>query len=913
MQGPEPTDPEAASSGGDAARFRALFDNGLVAMDLVDGEGRWVDLNGRLCAMLGGTRAELAGRRVEEFTHPEDVERERSLSRRLFAGEGRSYRMEKRLRRVDGGWARVELEATLVVDAGAALRASIFREAGGPSRADEDESRARALMDQSPLAVVVIDPETGRFLEFNEPAHEELGYTRREFAELTAYDVYADAVREALADRIAVVLETGGGRFESSHRTRGGGLRRVSVTSRRITIDGRPCVQSVWREVARLREASPEVARHDALARRVIDTAPLPMGIAELREDDGDVLHLFDNPASCRSFGFEEGSTTGRWARAELGVDPRVLASWIAAYRGCQRLGRAVRFEDGRDREGDRRWLRVVVSHVGTGASGRDRFCYIAEDVTDRKRAEEEILRLNRSLERRAVELQTIFEVLPIGVGIADDPGCLSIRANPALARILRSPADANVSLTAPEPERPKSFRPFRDGRELTTDELPMQVSAKGGVSLRDVEVDVVFEDGRVTHLLEHVEPLFDEQGAPRGCVAAMIDVTERRRAESERERLLQELREADRRKDEFLAMLAHELRNPLAAAGNAAQILQLKEPDDPDVRWCCEVIDRQTRRLSRLLEDLLDVSRITRGKIVLRREVADLRVLVERAVETIRPLIEEKRHVPDVRLPAAPVWVEVDPARVEQIVVNLLANAAKYSEAGRTITIRVAREGADAVARVEDQGVGMTPEVLAKVFDLFSQAETSIDRSQGGLGIGLTIARSLAELLGGSLAARSDGVGRGSAFTLRLPVVDRAGPAADPPPPAADARATPRRIVLVDDNTDAAVALAQLLIRAGHRVETSFDGPSGLEAVARFAPEVVILDIGLPGMDGYEVAGRLRARPGGRDLFLIALTGYGQESDRRRALDAGFDRHMVKPADVDTILEVVASAPRPG
>lgn len=904
MRNPDHEDPSPRDVLEGLPGLGLLFQAGVVGVELVDDGGRRIDANDRLCEILGRPLEDLTGRLVEEATHPEDVEAEAILARRLIEGRLRSYRLEKRIMGGNGRWACVEVES-IRIDGPVPMRVTIVVVRDG--RSEEEGARRRALMEQAPLSVALIDPASGRFVEFNAPAHESLGYTAQEFSALGLQDLYEGGEGEAAAERIASILETGRGRCETGHRTRGGSLVRVIESLRRVEIDGRPFIQAVWQEVAGPGEPAPEKARHEALVRQVLRSAPLPMGIAELREDEADVLHIYDNPAGCRALGREPGTTAGRWSLEELELDRSAQKSWIEAYRASRRLGHAVRFEEWMDGTGDSdgRWLRVVVSYVGPGASGRDRFCYIAEDVTERKHAEEEIRRLNRSLEWKAQELQTVFEVMPIGVGIAEDAECRSIRSNPMLAAMLRAPADANLSKTAPEGVACNTFRIFHEGRELADDQLPMQLSARRGVALRDVEVDVVFEDGTTVNFLEYVAPLFDDQGRPRGCVAAVLDVSERKRAELERERLLQSLREADRRKDEFLAMLAHELRNPLSAAGNAAQILLLKEVEDPDVRWCCDVIDRQTRRLARLLEDLLDVSRITRGKVVLRRETIDLREVVERAVETVRPMIDSKRHRVEVRAPDAPLWVEADPTRLEQIVVNLVGNAAKYSEEGRTIAVDASREGLEAVIRVEDEGVGMAPEVLAKVFDLFAQADSTIDRSQGGLGVGLTIARSLVEMHGGTVSASSDGPGLGSTFAVRLPA---APPPAtvDEPAPVTVPAIVPRRILVVDDNADAAQSLARLLSRGGHHVEMAYDGPSGLRIFGRVRPQVVVLDIGLPGMDGYEVAERLRASPGGTDLLLIALTGYGQEADRRRALAAGFDLHLVKPVDLDVIQEAL-------
>lgn len=888
-------------------RRTPIWRSRLVGLDLVDAEGRWIDVNERLCEILGRSRHDLIGRAVEDFTHPEDAEAERAQVGRLRDEKQSTYRMRKRLIRPDGKWTLVEVESSPVDFGGLARRTTLVHPVAVPPPADET-SQYRALLAQSPIGVVVIDPKAERFLEFNDAACESLGYTRGEFGSLTLGDVYLESDPEAIRRRVSEVLANGRGRFEGVQRTRSGDLRQIAVHSRRIRSGGLVAVQSVWQDVTPPRGLMEVKSRHAALFRQILHSAPLPMGVVELPETDDDVLHVFDNPATCRSFQLAAGATDGLWDGKNLGVPPSTLKAWVSAYRASQRLGRPVHFEDHQEDENGRRWQGVVVMYMGSGAGGRDRFFYVAEDITDRKRSEEEILRLNRSLVRQAAELQAVLDVLPIGVGIAEDPECRSIRGNPTLSAMLRTPVGENVSLSAPDSERPTNFRPYQDGRELKPDELPMQTTARTGVGLRDVEVDVVFEDGREIHLRENVEPLFDEQGETRGCVAVFLDITEQRRAEREREQLLEDLREADRRKDEFLAMLAHELRSPISAASNAAQILCMKAPDSPDLRWCGEVVDRQTRQLSRLLDDLLDVSRIRSGKVTLRREEIDLCAIVERSVETARPLIDSRRHRIELRLPDAPLTVVADPARIEQVLVNLVANAAKYSEDGRTIVVSAVADGDQAVVEVQDQGVGMTPEVLARVFDPFAQAETSIDRSQGGLGVGLTIARSLVRLHGGELTATSDGPGLGSTLTVQLPLAQARTVRQSPKPTSGEGRRVKRRILVVDDNTDAACSLARLLESAGHEVETAFDGPTGLDAAARFQPDAAILDIGLPGMDGYALAGRLRALNPDNRLLLIALTGYGSEQDRRRALAAGFDRHMIKPASVDALLAELTS-----
>jgi CheY-like chemotaxis protein len=371
--------------------------------------------------------------------------------------------------------------------------------------------------------------------------------------------------------------------------------------------------------------------------------------------------------------------------------------------------------------------------------------------------------------------------------------------------------------------------------------------------------------------------------------------------------RLYREIQEDGRRKNEFLAMLAHELRNPLAPIRNAALILQANGVEPAQQQWAAGIVHRQVQQLTRLVDDLLDVSRITRGKIQLHPEPSDVAAVVTRAVEISRPLLDQRKHTLHVCLPPEPVRAVLDPVRVSQVLANLLNNAAKYTEEGGTVCLTAERAGDELVFRVRDTGIGIQPEMLPHVFDMFTQADRSLDRSQGGLGIGLTLVRRLVELHGGRVEAHSAGPQQGSEFVARLPF------RAEAPAPAANGENTspapaPRfRVLVVDDNVDSAESVALLLQTMGQVVQTAYDGATALEAVESFGPDVVLLDIGLPGMDGYEVARELRRR-GLTDVILVALTGYGQQEDQARARAAGFDHHLVKPADVALLPELFAS-----
>ncbi len=403
------------------------------------------------------------------------------------------------------------------------------------------------------------------------------------------------------------------------------------------------------------------------------------------------------------------------------------------------------------------------------------------------------------------------------------------------------------------------------------------------------------------------VDPIV-EDGAEVGSVCIFTEVTLRRRLEDELRRKAADLAEDDRRKDEFLAMLAHELRNPLAPILNAFEVMRIgPEASAEDLASIRMVAERQVRHLARLVDDLLDVSRITSSKIRLRTAPVDLAEILARVVEASRPAVEGRGHRLSVELGPDPLPMLGDPTRLDQVMTNLINNAAKYTEPGGSIALEAGRSGDWAEVRVADSGIGIPAEMLPHVFDLFTQVDRALDRSQGGLGIGLTLVRRLVELHGGTVSARSDGPGRGSEFAVRLPLDLSARPWAGPTGPDRPSTAAPRRILVVDDQADAATILARLLRGRGHDVRVAADGASALLAAAEHRAEVVVLDIGLPGMDGYEAARRLRDLPTTRDALLIALTGYGQEDDVRRALEAGFDYHLVKPTDLDAIEAILA------
>lgn len=463
--------------------------------------------------------------------------------------------------------------------------------------------------------------------------------------------------------------------------------------------------------------------------------------------------------------------------------------------------------------------------------------------------------------------------------------------------------------------------------------------------SIYETEYRLYRHDGEYRHVVDRGVPVLEADGTIREWVGTCTDITERKRAEealqksheelenhvrertselahtnqalskeiAERKRMELALRENDRHKDEFLAMLAHELRNPLAPILHALHILKKHNFSDPTLTWGHTLIERQVNHTARLLDDLLDVARIIQGKIRLKMERCDLTGIITHAVEDCRPLIEARKHRLVLSVPNEPKWVEGDATRLEQIITNLLNNAAKYTNEGGKITLSAMRAGNYALVRIEDNGVGIAPDLLAHVFDLFTQADRSLAHSQGGLGLGLTLVRQLVEKHDGTVTASSAGIGQGSSFTIQLPLLPAAQPAIEPDHAAlSDSRTSlspTLRIMVVDDYVDAAESLALMLQMEGHEVKTAHCGLKALELAQVFQPQVVLLDIGLPGLNGYEVANRLRALPETQGAMLIALTGYGQTEDRNRSQVAGFDHHLLKPVNFQMLSELLISA----
>ena len=672
-------------------------------------------------------------------------------------------------------------------------------------------------------------------------------------------------------------------------------------------------------------EARRESPRADTAAnqdrfRHMIESAPSMMWSA-----DGDLKLVYGNRRMVEYTGIEPDVDMREWARRI--VHPDDLAQRGGAFRDALREGREFDMELRlRRADGAYRCFMLCVVPLKDERGRVVEWTGSAVDIDDRKRGENNV----RFLAEASVELSRLAELdetLKRVAALAVPRFCDYMEVS------LKEPHGAlrRVAVHHADPSRVEQVEEIvRRYPPIDTDSTRQVVATGEPVWIPEITDAMLRQAARSEEHLRMIRALglrsyvcvpmrskartlgalaFATSESGRAFSVHDLDVAKelahRAAVALENAELVGALREADRRKDEFLAVLAHELRNPLAPVRNAIEILRATQSPSPQLQWTHDVIDRQVRQMTRLVDDLLDVSRITTGKIELRSERIELSAAVRIALEASRPLIERGQHILTVRIPPEPIFLDADLARLAQVLSNLLNNAAKYTRPGGHIWLCADRCDGHVKLRVRDNGMGIPPPMLRRIFDMFTQVGGTSDHQQGGLGIGLTLVKRLVEMHGGQVEARSEGLNRGAEFIVTLPTVAGGEAAPGPAAEAAPAAVEPRRILVVDDNRDAAESLSMLLHARGHDVRVAYDGLEAVGAAIAFQPDVVLLDIGLPKLYGYDAARRIRdAR--GDGVLLVAVTGWGQEEDRRRAKAAGFDHHLTKPVDPEAISRLI-------
>jgi PAS domain S-box-containing protein len=853
--------------------YRLLFENARdIVLFLRPPEGNITAANDAAVAAYGYSRAELLTMRIHELREPSTAALV-PLQVRLADEHGIFF--ETIHRRRDGSTFPVEISSRGATVGGERLLLSIIRDISDRQNTEKElrasEERFRDLFENAEDAIYTADLE-GRLTACNRRAEELFGYTREEILGRISSEAippeYHSRMEEALRRKLAGEPSTA---YELEIIRNDGERVPVEVNSRLIFQDGKPVgVQGIARDLSQRKRAERELRQSEVRFRQLFEQSPL--GILSF-SPEGRVQQI--NRTCERMWGV----TFDQMADYNVLHDQQVPEWGIAlvverAFAGAAVEVPPVQYTPPRGiHQGQRRWVRSFLYPVKDESGQVQEVVLIHEDITEARQASEAL----RESEER---LRLALDAGTCGVWDWD------ILAN----RITWS-------------ERIFEFYGLKSGQfsgtlaDFTARTYPEDVARVSEAIRRSLEDDepyclefrIVRPSGEVRWTATTGRVIRDGSRKPIRMLGATIDVTERRAGE-------EALREADRRKDDFLAMLAHELRNPLGPIRNAAHALRLIGLSTPEVEQARDLIERQVAHMARLIDDLLDVSRISRGKILLRKQPIDLSALVQATVDDHRPLLEGFGLSVTIEL-ETPLLAEGDPTRLAQVVGNLLHNAGKFTDSGGSVAVRLRANGNQAILTIRDSGMGMDREMLARLFEPFSQADRSLDRSRGGLGLGLALVKGLVELHGGTVRASSDGPGRGSEFSIQLPLIVEARAEMSRTGTALVGRSL--HVLVIEDNRDAAESLRLLLRLSGHEVTLAYTGTAGLEAARRVRPDVVVCDIGLPGgLDGYAVARALRAERTTADVGLLALSGYGQEEDQRHAREAGFDRHLTKPVD---------------
>jgi PAS domain S-box-containing protein len=900
-----------------------FFENATVGLHWVGADGTILKANRAELDMLGYRREEYVGRRIADFHADDDVISD--ILKRLRNGE-KLTDYPARLECKDGSIKEVLIDSSVMWRDGQFVHTRCFtRDITEQKRAEamvrEQEQRTRTILESITDAFCGLDSDW-RFTYVNRHAEVLLGRDRDDLIGKDHWEEYPATVgtdlercyRRAVSENVTIALE----HFYPPH-------------DRWYEVHAYPSPQGLsvfFHDVTQRKQAEIALRQSELRFRQLADAMPQIVWTAG---PDGEIDYL--NRRWTEFTGEPQAVSNDAWAPL---LHPEEAASayerWAASVDTGAPFEMELRLLD--RRQESYRWhlLRTVPIPNGDGTVAR--WFGTATDIHEQKRAEQSSRFLAQASAELAVVVDyesTLQKVASLAVpyfadwstvDVAGDDGNLRrlgiAHHNPEKIALVRE-------LMRDYPPDPQSgvgiYAVLRSGKpELVgdiTDEMLVREAKDErhlrlirSLNLKSYMCVPLIISGKTLGLLTFATAESRRKYVEADLVLAM-DLAHRAAVAIENTQLYQALRETDRRKDEFLATLAHELRNPLAPVQSAVQILKMPRLDSQTAERSRAMIERQVQHLVRLVDDLLDMSRVMRGKVELRREYVELAMIVARAVETVQPLLETQGHQLHVSVSSESLLLDADPVRLSQVIGNLLTNAAKYTEPGGQIWLKGVREGGMAVLRVEDNGIGIAAHMLPRIFELFVQVDHAATKAQGGLGIGLTLVKNLVEMHNGIVEAHSEGLGHGAEFVVRLPLVERTVERDDDADSAPHAYQAPllsgKRLVVVDDNQDAADTLAMLLNMQGHEVHVAYSGVAALEKIKTYTPDVVLLDIGMPGMDGYEVARRIRQTPGLATVVLVALTGWGQQEDRRRTAEAGFNHHLVKPPAPDVLEKLLA------
>ena len=865
--------------------FRAMFELSSVGQCQVDPlTGRFIRVNRKMCEMTGYSAEELILCTISELTHPDDRETTASLLRQLSRGEIPVISIETRLLRKDGSTFWNHLNVSLLQRAaGQAPRGSaIFRNISARKETEqrlyEAEERMRLATQAAGVFAWDVDLLRGT-IKYSENMAQLFGYEtlpEKFFSVAGATAVIHPDDREGVIQASLPAFEqTGAFSAECRAEAAGGGYIWVHCNGTVVRdAHGDPArfVGTVQNIEDRKRAEQALQASQERLSRAIqIET----VGVIFFKTD-GRVTDA--NDAFLRMSGYSRSDLKLGLVRWDRMTPPEWMPQSLRAVEEFKMMGRTIPYEKEYIRKNGSRWWALFAATRIAADEGVE----FIIDISKSKLAEE---KLRESEER----FRTIADSSPVMIWVTDDAGRIEF-VNRSYLDFFGITRDRAAQLEWSEIVHSDDREYLKAFSAALRERQPLHARAR-----------VKRHDDQWRWIESRGNPRLGLAGEVTGYVGSSADITELIKSQ-------EALREADRRKDEFLATLAHELRNPLAPIRNSLHILRLTGDSKPGVEQVYEMMERQVNQMVRLVDDLLEISRITRGQIELRKERVSLTSVIQSAVELSKPLIDEARHHLAISLPPEPLTFEADPVRLEQIVSNLLNNAAKYTNPEGRIWLTARRERDDVVISVRDSGIGILPDMLPRIFEMFTQVEHSTSRTHGGLGIGLTLVRSLVEMHGGKVEALSEGPGKGSEFIVRLPLNDNPRSEVVGASMRRFGQLSSKRVLVVDDNRDAADSLGKLLNLAGAEARAVYNGFAALDVLPTYQPAVLLVDIGMPDMDGYELARRVRQLPNCEDLTLIALTGWGQAEDRQRSHAAGFDFHLTKPADFSTLQSLLAS-----